>query len=183
MYQSNRVISLPQDQQKPYVTVFGDPHDEQFRQLVTWFDRHETLNDLKRKSHFATMPTDSTMFATRYASTVNQLPCIRIQSASGEVLCQLSGGNIPLSPEAMANCIDTTLRRRNAQPSPQPNLNYHLHYNMPDDKPDSKPDQPDVFVKEASMFDVPTWAFFALGITAMVAGVAVQWVKEFKRSR
>jgi len=176
MYQSSRVVELPADQNKPYCTVIGDPTDPQYQQLCNWFDQNPELAELKTKTHFHTLDSTSAMFRSRYAATVDRLPVVRIQASDGTTLCQISGGNIPLSSEAMVNCINSTLRRRSVEP------NIHLHYQVPDEKkPDVTPDkQPDIFIKGNSMFDIPVWAFVTLGIVSIVAGIGSEWVKEVK---
>lgn len=178
MFQSNRVIALPQDQAKTYCSVFYDPRDAQQAQVVRWFDENSQLADLKRKTHFAAIPSTSTMFAARYAGTVNSLPCIRLQTANGDTLCQMSGNRIPLSAEATASCIETTLRR-NVQPSP---YNIHLHYAVTPDEPDQpQPDkyvQPDVFDNGWPASRI--WTLVIAGATSVLVGVSWQWKKSYE---
>ena len=38
----------------------------------------------------------------------------------------------------------------------------------------------DVF-KGDSMFVIPTWAYFCMGIASIVAAVAIRWVKEYRQ--
>jgi hypothetical protein len=174
MYQSSRVVELPADQNKTYCTVIGNPTDPQYRQLCTWFDQNPSLAELKAKTHFHTLDSNSTIYKARYATTVDQLPCVRIQKANGETICQVSGSNIPLTSDAMVNCLNATLRRHNAEP--QPNL--HFHYTVAPDEPEPKP-QPDVFTNSNAM-QGKWWMLAIAGVASTFAGVAWQWKKSYE---
>lgn len=178
MYQSSRVVALPAEQNKPYCTVIGNPADPQYRQLCAWFDQNPSLADLKAKSHFHTLDSTSMMFRTRYAASVDQLPCVRIQKSDGTVLAQISGSNIPLTSDAMVNCLNATLRR-GVQPSP---YNIHLHYAVAPDKPDQPTPQPDKYV-QPDVFDDSwpasrIWTLVIAGVVSVLAGVGWQWNRE-----
>jgi hypothetical protein len=189
-YTSERVIDLPQDQNRWYVTLIGDQANPQFQQVKEWFETHPELRKLTQATHFSVMSTRSAMYAGRCNQSASfgppSLPCVRIQNHSGEVVYQVSGSNIPLSAEALVNSMQATCFRRRAQPAPSP-YNFHYHFQVPDkDKEAVKPKDEnqiqDVFKKEASMaVEIPSWAYFVIGICAVVAGVAVEWVKEYRK--
>ena len=50
-----RVITLPQDQGKWYVSVVGDPQDARYREVLTWFDSGELLK-LRNSVHYNIVP-------------------------------------------------------------------------------------------------------------------------------
>lgn len=58
-YTSDRVIDLPQDQNRWYVTVIGDPANTQFQQVTEWFETHPELRKLTQATHFSVMSTRS----------------------------------------------------------------------------------------------------------------------------
>lgn len=188
-YTSERVIDLPQDHNRWYVTVIGDPDSAQYRQITEWFATHPDLRKIAQATHYTEMSTRSTMYAGRCNQSAQfappSTPCIRIQDHSGNVVYQVSGRNIPLSPEALVNSMQATCFRRQAQPSP---YNIHYHFQIPE-KEQSAPLKPkeenqiqDVFNEaKSSMFEIPTWAYFCMGIAAVVLGVAVEWVKEYRK--
>jgi len=189
-YTSERVIDLPQDQSRWYVTVIGDPANHQFQQVTEWFETHPELRKLAKATHFSMMSTRSAMYTGRCnqseAFAPPSLPCIRIQNQAGEVVYQVSGSNIPLSAEALVNSMQATCFRGRVQPAPSP-YNIHYHFQVPEKEkevviPKDENQIQDVFKKEASMsVEIPTWAYFVIGICAVVAGVAVEWVKEYRK--
>jgi hypothetical protein len=175
----HQVIELPQDQGKLYCTIFGG--DSQARELANWFDTCPELRQVKQATHFAVMSSNSTMFKSRYDATTGDLPCIRIQDASGNTIYQCSGRNLPLSPDALANSISTTcLRRRNVDPQPSP-YNIHLHYAVtPDVKPDVTPKQPDVYMQPDEWPASHVWTLAIAGVASVLGGVAWQWKKSYE---
>jgi hypothetical protein len=181
MYQSSRVIDLPQDQGKLFTTVIGQANDPQVQQMLRWFDQNPELNRIKQTSHFHFLSSESVMFKSRYDATTGDVPCLRIQQPDGTVIYQCSRRNLPLSPEALANSISTTCLRRNVQPEPQPNL--HFHYTVapaPDLEPEPTPDiQPDVFTNSNAM-QGKWWMLAIAGVASTFAGVAWQWKKSYE---
>ena len=123
-----RVLTLPQDQDKWYVSVFGEDNSDSFLRVKAWFTSHEGLVSLRNQSHYAEYPTSSAHYQQRYKASVPALPCVRVQDAKGVVISEFYGEYIPMSAEAMyrgitadiedgtANCF----RRRRCQPQPKP---------------------------------------------------------------
>jgi len=144
-YTEERVVALPQDQNKFYVTVMGSTSDSKYQSVLSWFNSVPELKSIKAQTHFSAVETTSAMFAERYRATVPNTPCIRVQSSDGTVLYQSSGVNVPMSGESLSKAINTECLRRwrnrnNATPEPDP---------IPDTNPspDVSPDlnaQPDV---------------------------------------
>jgi hypothetical protein len=191
-YTSERVIDLPQDQNRWYVTVIGDPDNAQFRQITAWFNTHPELVQIARATHYSEMSTRSTMYTGRCNQSAQfappSTPCIRIQDQTGNVVYQVSGKNIPLSPEGLVNSMQATcFRRRQAAPAPSP-YNYHYHFQVPDKQPEQQAVKPkeenqieDVFNRGGSMIEIPVWAYFVIGILMVGVGVGVEWVKEYRK--
>lgn len=190
-YTTSRVVDLPQDQSRWYVTVIGDTSNPQFNQITSWFNTHPELRKLASNTHYSVMDTNSAMYRGRREQSAQyappSLPCIRIQDQSGQVVYQVSGRNIPLSPEALVNSMQATcfgcLRdRRPLQSSPY-NLHYHFQV-QPEQQavtPKEEDKIEDVFNKGDAMFVIPTWAYFVIGIIMLSVGIGVQWVKEYHK--
>jgi hypothetical protein len=123
-----KVIDLPDDSGKWYVTVMGDPKDAEYQKLVKWFDSHRGLKSLKAKTHFHAIKSDSTMYKERYADEVKGLPTVRIQDDEGRVAFERWADNVPWSHhalyEAIAGDIQTAQKERRCNPfrpcRPQP---------------------------------------------------------------
>ncbi len=57
-YAQEQVVTLPQDQETPYLTLFGDRNDPKFREMVKWFETNETLVGIKSQTHFNVIYSD-----------------------------------------------------------------------------------------------------------------------------
>lgn len=180
MYQSERVIDLPQDQDRLYVTVIGDPSNEQFQQVTNWFARHPQLKQIANGTHFSVMETNSAMYRGRCEQSKSFAPadpscCIRVQTKDGTVVYQVSGKNMPLSAEALCNQMNTSCFRR--QQATQTSINYHYHFDVPVEK-EKKEVIEDVF--KASI-DIPTWFYCVAGGVSLLIGVGIMFAKEYRK--
>lgn len=126
-YAEEKVVALPQDQETPYLTLFGERNDPKFRAMVKWFDTNETLVGIKNQTHFNVIYTDTAMYHDRYASTMPALPCVRLQAVGeNDPVAEYSGAGVPMTADALARGLNTTatsaecFRRRNCCPQPQP---------------------------------------------------------------
>lgn len=125
-YAEEQVVTLPQDQSTPYLTVFGDRNDPRLQTIVKWFDTNRTLAGLKGQTHFNVILTDTAMYRDRYASTVPALPCVRLQANNEEdPVAEFSGQNIPITADALAKGLNTKAsnaecfrRRHQVEPTP-----------------------------------------------------------------
>lgn len=126
-YAEEQVVTLPQDQSTPYLTVFGDRNDPRLQTIVKWFDTNRTLQGIRQQTHFNVIYADQAMYRDRYASTVPALPCVRLQANNeDEPVAEFSGNNIPLTADALARGLNTRatnaecFRRRHVCPTPNP---------------------------------------------------------------
>lgn len=186
-----RIVNLPQDHGKWYVSVIGDPQDARYREITNWFRTNSDLKLLKDRNHFNAINTDSKMYVERYKKTVPATPCVRIQAPDGQVFYQVSGNSIPFSAEALSQSISQGVvtnwgtKNRNCgpfrcRPRPQPEP-----APAPDGDPDPQPIddvnvQPDVLTNRS---DWPSPLALGLSIFAGLligggAGVAAQYRKE-----
>lgn len=187
-FTTERVVDLPQDQERWYCSILGHPADPQFQQLCRWFDADAELNRIKRGTHFSVIDTTSLMYRHRYRNSTGLLPCLRVQDSTGKVVYQVSGRNIPLTSEALCNSIRSSCLRRRVQPQPtprprpqpvNPDMNIHYHFSSPDDKTPDKEEQPDVFEpSEPQQGSGWVWILVGAGLAAVLTGVAYEWRKS-----
>jgi hypothetical protein len=119
-YAQEQVIQLPQDQGRFYLTVFGNDGEYRYEQVKSWIASDPQLNALKTQTIYNTYRVDSVMYRERYAQGISDIPCVRLQTAQGQVVFEATGTNIPMSAEALYNGIAEGCRKRHCRPCPQP---------------------------------------------------------------
>ena len=62
-----RIVNLPQDQGKWYVSVVGNATDTRYNEIVGWFDTNASLKKLKNQVHFCPVTSDTATYQARYA--------------------------------------------------------------------------------------------------------------------
>jgi hypothetical protein len=129
-----RVLTLPQDQAKWYVSVVGD---DSATRVLGWFESNAGLKKLKAQVHFKVVKTDTAIFTERYAPNIKALPTIRMQKSDGTVVYEAAGKNIPMTAAGLYGAMADAARsaqdirpllpwRRDidnrCQPRPDPNV-------------------------------------------------------------
>lgn len=99
-----RIVSLPQDSGKWYVSVVGDPQDARYREVLNWFESGSLLN-LRNSVHFNAVTSDSAIFAERYAANTPSLPMVRLQNSQGVVYSQVCSSDIPMTAQSLNSLI------------------------------------------------------------------------------
>jgi hypothetical protein len=100
-----RVINLPQDQLKWYISVVGDGRSKEYARIVSWFDSHKGLRELKQQVHFRKVTTGTSTYRERYATNVSGLPTVRMQQAAGEVMYEASGEDLPITADGLHSAM------------------------------------------------------------------------------
>lgn len=124
-----RVIVLPQDGGRWFLTIYGDDADLKYQKLKSWLQTHDGLSTLRSQTHYNEyIPTDTRY--QRYAASLPGPVCIRLQNSKGVVTSEFWSDNIPLTAEALFKGIKGDLqdktswgclkRRRCPTPSPAP---------------------------------------------------------------
>jgi len=54
-----QILQLPQDENKLYLTLYGNSDDERYQQLKKWFNENNELKAIRAQTHFAAIDTDS----------------------------------------------------------------------------------------------------------------------------
>ncbi len=120
-YSQEQVIALPQDQGKFYLSVFGTEGDARYEQVKNWITGDPQLSAVKAQTIYNTYRTDSVMYRERYAQGIGSTPCVRLQTAQGDIVYEAAGFNVPMSAEALYNGLAEGCRRRgHCRPCPQP---------------------------------------------------------------
>ena len=97
-YAEEKVVTLPEDQETPYLTLFGDRNDSKFRAMVKWFETNETLVGIRNQTHFNVIYSDQPIYRDRYAATVAALPCVRLQAIDeDQPVAEYSGAGVPMT--------------------------------------------------------------------------------------
>ncbi len=170
-YAQEKVLALPQDQETPYLTLFGERNDPKFREMVKWFDANGALVAMKKQTHFNVIYSDTPMYRERYASTMPALPCVRLQAVGeDEPAAEFAGINVPMTADALA-------RGLNAQAASAECFRGRHRQPQPIEPPVDPPPQPlpPVTPPPAPKSDL-TWAL--LGVLA-VAGLGLGVAKHF----
>jgi hypothetical protein len=144
-----RVVNLPQDSAKWYISVVGNPCDAKYKTILGWFDSVPSLTKLKVQVHFCPVTTDTAIYKERYTPNTNALPMVRMQNGEGVVVYQACGNDIPMTGQglngALASAVNSAqgirpilpwrreMERRCPGPGPCPNP-------QPQPQPQPQPD-------------------------------------------
>jgi hypothetical protein len=178
-----RIVSLPQDQGKWYVSVVGNATDSRYNEIVGWFDTNASLKKLKNQVHFCPVTSDTAIYQARYASNVKALPTVRMQKPDGTVVYEAAARNIPMTAAglngALAGAANTAqgIRpvlpwRRNMEgrcpgplptPPPQP---------QPDPEPQPLDDNGPPNVEPEPQADLPPWGVPVICLAALLVGIS-----------
>jgi hypothetical protein len=123
-----RVIKLPEDGSKWYVSVVGVGEDARYQEVLGWFNTHEKLSALRSATHFCPITTKSPLYRERYAPNCKSLPTVRVQDSKGVVIYESAGRRIPMTAGGLYSAIAAASdghellpwRRRHSQPQPAP---------------------------------------------------------------
>ena len=183
-----RVVSLPQDQAKWYVSVVGDANNARYNEILGWFDSNPSLTKLKNQVHFCPVATGTAIYKDRYSGNVTGLPAVRLQTPDGKVIYEAAGKSIPLTAAglngALANAVNEAegLRpalpwrremERRCQPKPQPEP-------QPQPQPDPEPQpldnggKPDVEPEPM----LPPWLLAPLCAATLLIGLGLGYGKK-----
>ena len=180
-----RVVNLPQDQSKWYVSVVGNATDRRYREIVGWFDTNASLTRLKNRVRFCQVTSDTAIYQARYAGNVKGLPTVRMQKPDGTVVYEAAGTNIPMTAGglngALASAVSNVqglrpilpwrrdMERRCPGPVPRPQPN-------PQPQPDPEPQPIDnngpPNVDPEPRAEPLLWVLALLCVAGVLAGIA-----------
>lgn len=115
-------VELPDDRSNWYLSVIGDPADEDYQRLVRWFDVDPHLHQLRDETHFALVDVNSPM-AERHVYPGMGSPCVRLLTGDGRVAFQAAGAQLPARPYHLAQQLRRgCLFGRCPVPQPKPEV-------------------------------------------------------------
>jgi len=178
-----RVVKLPEDGSKWYVSVVGS--DARYQEILGWFNTHEKLSALKNATHFCPITTESPLYKERYAPNCKALPTVRVQDSKGVVIYEAAGKQIPLTAGGLYGAIAESSnghellpwRRKHSQPmptpapvTPQPN---------PDPAPEPIDDGGTPVIE--NVFEVGGGLLLVCGLALLAGGILSEWERVKSR--
>lgn len=176
-----RVINLPQDQEKWHISIIGSRRSAVYRAVLSWFNTNPDLKTLKEQTHFHPIATNTTMFRERYAPSTPVVPCVRMQDAAGVVTYEASGAGIPRTSDDLLEAMrDGIAEWHRCRPRPEPKP-------VPKPKPEPKPQPiihngPPVLPHKPRSSFPPVWLLVLLGLGGAAVGVVAEWRKTYSKT-
>lgn len=184
-YVQERVVALPQDQFKPFLTVFGSKSDARFTNLVKSFDENATLKAIKDQTHFNAITHESVNWRDKYSKENPKSLVVKLQginpdySASDVVV--LVDNQIPMSADALAKLLNREassadcFRRRHNNNNVAP---------TPDTDPEPQPLSPPITPAPVKPVNQgPVWLSILVCIIAASAGLLLgvrrKWLETY----
>jgi len=188
----DRVVNLPNDQGKWYVSVVGNANDAQYQTILKWFSQDIPLRKLKAQVHFCPVKSFSSTYEARYAANVKGLPTVRLQNHQGVVIYEAAGKNLPFTPQGLYGALAGSVskaqripilpwRRNHARPCPRPGPCPTPTPGPPDFNLDPEPQPiddgkaPDFDEAPVQSSLPPLWLMLATLVVSAGAGLAVEW--------
>lgn len=188
---NERVVNLPNDSEKWYLSIVGVDGEARYEEILAWFDGDDALKQVRSQVHFREIDSNTIIYKTRYASNVEGLPTVRLQKHNGEVIYEAAGRNLPLTAGglygALANSSSKAQglgifrpwgrRRRLDLLGPGPIDPFD--YNCPDGrcpiKPPTEPeeDPPPAPIDDGGAPEMAAQSAFDMGSAGIGAGVAL----------
>lgn len=187
-----RVVNLPNDQGKWYISVVGDARNAQYQTILKWFGQDPALRKLKSQVRFCPITSNSTIYKTRYSMNVKGLPTVRFQNSQGVVIYEAAGKNLPFTAQGLYGAFANNVAkaqgrpilpwRRNRYPcpgpcprpsptpAPAPDPDYGLD---PEPQPIDDGSEPE-FEPVQSSFP-PLWLMLTVLVASSGGGVFVEW--------
>lgn len=100
-----RIVNLPQDQGKWYISVVGNDAGENYHKVLGWFDSQPKLRRLKNQIHFCPVIVGTPVYQERYANNVKSLPTVRLQKPTGVVVYEAAGKHLPASADGLYSAL------------------------------------------------------------------------------
>jgi len=184
-----RIVNLPQDQGKWYVSVVGNATDPRYNEVVGWFDSNASLKKLKNQVNFCPVTTDTAIYQARYASNVKGLPTVRMQKPDGTVVYEAAGKNLPMTAAglngALAGAVSNAqglrpilpwrqeMERRCPAPGPNPQPNP-----QPDPEPQPIDDNGPPNIEPDPQDDLPGWGLALLCVGGTLVGLSTGYGRK-----
>lgn len=199
----DRVVNLPNDSGKWYLSVVGNARNAQYQTIMKWFSQDIPLRKLKAQVHFCPIESSSAIYKARYAPNVKGLPTVRLQNSQGTVIYEAAGKNLPFSPQSLYGAFAGSVSkaegrlilpwRRNYDrrflcptprptpaPAPAPDPDFGLD---PEPQPidnGGEPDFEDVPAPAQSNLP-PIWLMLVTFVVSAGVGLAIEWKDTYTK--
>lgn len=186
-----RVINLPNDQGKWYISVVGDARNAQYQTILKWFGQDPALRKLKNQVRFCPVTTSSTIYKTRYSTNVKGLPTVRFQNSQGVVIYEAAGKNLPFTAQGLYGAFANNVakaqsrpilpwRRNRVRPGPCPGPCPRPDptpepYVAPDPVPQPIDDGSEPEFEPVQSSFPPLWLMLAVLVVSAGGGVFAEW--------
>jgi hypothetical protein len=183
-----RVVSLPNDQGKWYISVVGDTNDARYKEILGWFESSASLANLKSHVHFCPVTANTAIYTERYASNVKGLPTVRMQKPDGTVVYEAAGNDIPMTAGglngALAAAVNAIRGLRPVLPWRRDADNRLKNLERP--KPQPQPDPEPQPIDDSGMpdmeteVDLPEWMAAPVCCLGLLVGLGWGYGKKLK---
>lgn len=180
----DRVVNLPNDGARWYLSVVGDANESQYRTILEWFNTDERLRDFRSQVHYCPIERSTAVFKERYRTNTSSLPTVRLQDSKGVVVYEADGKQLPFTASglygALANATRKVLgvelcpwrKRNDPTPTPEPKPTP-----IPDPDPAPAPNEGAPVVEPAN--DIAPLIAVVLAVVGLLVGggvgVAAGW--------
>ena len=185
-----RVINLPQDQDKWYVSVVGNANDARYDEILGWFDSNPNLAKLKDQVHFCPVASDTAIYKERYSANVKGLPTVRMQKSDGTVVYEAAGKNLPMTAAglngALAGAVSDSQGLRPILPWRRDTDNRLNDLERPKPQPQPQPDPEPQPIDDGGTPTVepdaalPDWLLAPICGAGFVVGLGLGYGKKLK---
>ncbi len=180
-----RVVKLPEDGSKWYVSVVGD--GERYQEILGWFNTHAKLSVLKNATHFCPITPKSPFYKERYAPNCKALPTVRVQDSKGVVIYEAAGKQIPMTAGGLYGAIAESSkghellpwRRKHSQPTPGPTPTPVTPQPNPDPAPEPIDDGGTPVID--NVFEMGGGLLLICGLALLAGGILSEWERAKSR--
>jgi len=191
----DRVVNLPNDQGKWYISIVGDVRNAQYQTILKWFSQDPALRKLKNQVHFCSVTSSSAIYKARYAANVKGLPTVRLQNSQGVVIYEAAGKNLPFTAQGLYGAIANNAagvqqqpifpwrqNRKRLCPSPSPSPSPVIPDLDPAPQPiddGSDPVFEPVLEPESESSLPPVWLMLVTFVSTVGAGAVTKWRETY----
>lgn len=138
---AERIIRLPSDQDKWYISVIGE--GTRYEEILAWFNEGD-LKTLKNQVHFIPVTPKTPIYKERYEKNTKKLPTVRVQDSDGYTIFEKAANDLPASGNALYSAIATAANgaerrpwrdRNEPAPAPKPDNKKPPIFSDPEPQP------------------------------------------------
>lgn len=197
---NERVVNLPNDSEKWYLSIVGEDGEVQYERILAWFEKDDALRQLRKQVHFREIDSNTVIYRQRYAENVTSLPTVRLQKSKGEVIYEAAGNGLPLSAEGLYGALANSSSKAQGRGVFMPWRTNPRRKVCPDGSCPKKPDPPPEMdpapqpIDDGGAPEMAAQSSFDMGSAGIGAGVVllclsvgsglslfVQWRRKYRQ--